>query len=98
MKISEITRPHDHGFAADHLIKSGYTPMGSGSNAQVVAKSDSRYVVKLFSTSDRSYLTFLKLIQANPSEHFPKIYGKPYRVNDQYYAVRIEKLSKLDDA
>lgn len=96
--LNEITLPATNKSAAVELGNHGYSKIGAGSFAQVMAKPDSPYVVKLFRKDDAAYLAYLHLIQTHRNEHFPIIYGKPVLIKDRltpYYAVRVEKLVPL---
>lgn len=54
------------------------------------------YVLKIFKTTDVCYEQFIKLAETfahNP--HFPKFRGKKMMLNDEYFAIRMEKLSPM---
>lgn len=85
---------------------SGGKMLGAGAYGQVYYHPKWPYVVKLFSQDD-PYIKFLRWSAKNPHSAFPKMYGTPKRVippykrktttNDKFYAVRLEKLNKVDD-
>jgi len=92
--LDEITRP-THRAAAKILADAGYKLLGSGLYANVYAKPDDNYVLKLFSNDDEAYINFMYLTIGNPNPHFPKFKGKMMRVTDDYYAIRMERLTPL---
>lgn len=74
------------------LEKFKFKHIGSGSFGSVYSKAGYPWIFKIFNT-DPAYLYYLKwavLHQNNP--HVPKIKGKLLKINDDTYAVRIEKL------
>lgn len=97
MKITEVTRPSSIGQALAILYQHGYQKLGSGLYATVVAKPDEATALKLFSTNDTDYRAYLNLIAAKPNPHFPVIKGKPIKVSDEYWAIRMERLEPLEE-
>jgi hypothetical protein len=101
MRIIEITRPENRNDATSYLRKFGYHNMASepgherGHYSTVLYKPNMPYVLKLFTPRDTAYLSYLKLITSVSNPHFPVIRGKPTKVNDRYYAVRLEHLTLL---
>lgn len=102
MKITELTRPADIEQANRVLNRSGYRDItkepghgGGGAYAEVLWRADLPYVVKLFVKSDEAYLRYLRLITSVSNPHFPIVRGRPMRVNDSYYAVRLERLTPI---
>lgn len=77
------------------LTKAGYDILGSGMFADVWAKAGESTVLKLFNSDDLGYMSFLKLVMKHQSPHFPKFKGSFLKINDEYLAVRMEKLSPI---
>jgi hypothetical protein len=96
MKLFEITRPFSLLDARQRLEQAGYFILDHGSYAEVYSNRKNPYVLKLFGTHDRAYLSFLKLIQSYRNIHFPRIIGKPMRVNDLYWGIRLEPLTDIE--
>jgi len=48
--------------------------------------------LKIFQSRDKAYIDFIKMVLANPNIHFPKFRGRLIKINNFYYAVRMEKL------
>jgi hypothetical protein len=92
MRLSEFTKPSTKKNAEAILLNAGYKRLGSGCFADVYHKEGASYVLKLFVPADKAYLDYIKLVQANPNEHFPKFVGKLIRVTPDYYAIRTELL------
>ena len=92
MKLFELTRP-ERDEARQILLSSGYKQVGDGAYSEVYAKDDSDHVLKLFSSKDAAYLSYLDMVKKNPNPHFPKAKGNPRKITDEYHAVRIEKLT-----
>ncbi len=96
MKIVEITRPKNSVAASNILIRHGYVQLGStGAFGRVFAKPDEPYVLKLFNAQDSSYLQYLKLITTVQNPHFPIVKGKPMKITDKYWGVRLERLEPI---
>ena len=95
MKLTEISLPNTIDDAYIKLSNSGYEFVNRGSYGMILQKPGLPYVVKLFSSSDEAYKSFLKVISSTTNIHFPKIYGKMIKINERYNAVRIEPLSPL---
>jgi len=93
--LDEITRPDTMGNAQSILLKAGYKQIGDGWYADVYAKPDADHVLKLFSVTDTAYPKFVNMTIQNPNIHFPKFKGKMMKVNEHYYAIRMEKLTSL---
>lgn len=92
--ITEISRPETQREADTILRKAGYKRIGYGSFGAVYEKGDK--VLKTFVSHDTAYLEFAKMAMSNQNNpHFPKIYGKPLRITDEYYGIKIEKLQKI---
>lgn len=98
MRINEITRPSNIQNAAIILQKNGYKRLGKGSYATVWARKDEPFCLKLFDSGDYAYTKYLRLIERVRNVHFPQIKGKLIKINDNYYAVRMERLEKLDES
>lgn len=85
----------DTRFKANHaLVDAGYERLGVGSWGMVYRKPGSSYVLKVFSSTDKAYLSYLALIKNHSNVHFPKIRGKLVQVTPAYYGVRLEPLEK----
>lgn len=94
--LAELTRPANTEDAGQRLQQAGYKVLSNaGLFSTVWARPNEPYVLKLFTARDTAYLQFLKLVQAMPNEHFPVIRGRPMRVSDTYYGVRIERLKPI---
>ena len=93
--LDEITRPDTMGNAQSILLKAGYKQIGAGWYADVYAKPDADHILKLFSVTDTAYPKFVNMTIQNPNIHFPKFKGKMMKVNEHYYAVRMEKLTSF---
>ena len=96
--LDEIIRPDTMGEAQAILEKAGYEKYGSGWYAMVYAKPGSDHVLKLFSVSDRSYPEFVNMTIQRPNTHFPKFKGKMMKVTNEYYAIRMEMLTRFGEA
>lgn len=73
-----------HGF----LKISGHSSYGT-----VWSHPSLDYVLKVFNSRDYCYKSFIDLVSKNPNEHFPRFKGKMMKLNDDYYAIRMEKLT-----
>lgn len=95
MRLDEITRPGvDAVFQT--LSSKGYEKLGEGCYAYVWAKPGANTVLKIFANTDTAYFDFANLAMAHQDNpHFPKFSGKLIRINDQWRAVRMERLTKL---
>lgn len=85
MRINELVGVKHLGKASvtdilDQLTNSNWKHLGSGGRAFVVSRSSDK-VVK-FWIQDEGYERFLKYIEAHPSEHFPRILGKPRTIKN----------------
>jgi hypothetical protein len=102
MKIIEITRPENMKQAVSHLSTAGYEDLRTkpghdtlNKYSTVLYRPNMSYVVKIFTSQDIAYLSYLKLITSISNPHFPVVRGKPIKVNDEYYGVRLEYLTPL---
>lgn len=95
--VNEITRPHERYQAEIVLRQAGYKKLGTGAFAEVYGKKGSEHVLKLFTSRDKAYMEFVKLVIANPNSHFPRFKGNFIRVTDTYYAIRMEWLQPVPD-
>lgn len=77
----------------DFLLNAGWRHFGGGLYAEVYAKADKDYVIKVFER-DSAYLAFLKLAREHPNPHFPKVKGKVWLADHsaRFNAVRLERL------
>lgn len=98
MRIDEISIPRTKQDAKERLLRHGYELLGTGNFADVFAKKGKPYVLKLFSATDIAYIKFLHLVKSTPNIHFPKIFGKFIKVNDSYWAVRLEQLEPFENS
>lgn len=90
--LTEFTRP-SYQDAVVRLRNAKYEKIGYGWFADVFAKIGDPYVLKLYSTGDIGYAGFLKFAMDNQDDqHVVRIKGKPMRINDEYSAVRLERL------
>lgn len=94
-RLDELSRPRTRDKAEWVLIKAGYKFLGKGAYGAVYKKPDTNYVLKLFDARDQAYIEFIKLAKDNPNPHFPRFFGKPIRVTDEYYAIRTEYLKGI---
>lgn len=84
---------------AKKLDEIGYKQykLGSGYYAQVYARPQDNYVVKIF-RPDEGYQTFLEYIRKNANNPYvPKLKGKIIKLPNGYSLVRIEKLKPIDE-
>ena len=93
--LDEITRPGTIDDAHEILKKAGYAQIGDGYYAEVFAKPGADHVLKLFNSRDKAYQAFVNIAIQNPNTHFPKFKGKMMKITNNYYAIRMEKLSEL---
>ena len=95
-KIQEIYRPQSRQEVDRLLQKNGYTRLGKGVFGAVYEKPNKPYVLKIFSSRDHGYLSFIKLVKSHQNNpHFPKFFGNVFQVTKNYYAIRMEKLTKF---
>jgi hypothetical protein len=79
----------------DFLDEHGFKKLGRGSFGLVFEKSDYPWVFKIF-TTDSAYLSYVKWAIANQSNpNVPKFKGKLIKVNNDTYAIRMEKLTEF---
>ena len=103
MIIDEITRPQEITQASSRLQQGGFRDLrddpghAPSTFGVVLARPDYPFVIKLFEQEDYAYRRYLKLITSVANPHFPKLRGKPIRVNNIYYAVRLELLEPIVD-
>jgi len=82
----------------DYMAKYGFTQLGFGGFASVFKSPKHKFVLKVFGENPG----FLKWIahcqehQDNP--YLPKFQGKPVKIHNTYYAVRMESLTHKDEA
>jgi hypothetical protein len=95
--LDEITRPDSIENAEEVLKKAGYEKLGEGYYAAVYTKGNADHVLKLFSVRDRSYPEFVNMTIQRPNTHFPKFKGKMMKVTNEYYAIRMEKLTSFGE-
>lgn len=89
-RLDELTIPDDIDY---YLQQKGFA-RHSGMYANVYARPDDKYVLKVFVKYDLAYLEFLRLAQQHQDNpHFPKIKGKISEVIRNHYAIRMERLT-----
>lgn len=91
MRLDELTRLRlDDAFYV--LEDKGYRRIGQGSYAWVWAKPGADTVLKVFTATDYAYREFANAVMGTSNPHFPRLFGKMIRVNDDYRAIRMERL------
>ncbi len=81
----------------NYMADNGFTKLGQGAFGAVYEKPGYPWVFKLFA-NDAAYLAWINYVVKNQSnEHVPKLKGKPFRINDGVFAVRMEKLKRMPD-
>lgn len=95
MKLTEITRPQTQKDADRIIRKAGYKRIGHGSFGAVYQKKSDQ-VLKTFSREDTAYLAFVRMVAKSNNPHFPKVFGNPLRVNENYYAIKQEMLEDAE--
>jgi len=99
MKLNEITMPSYKELAEIRLQNAGYTRLGKGMTGMVFAKPDENFVLKLFDSNDDSYIEFLSFCSTQPNNpNLPKFKSKLIKVTDHYYAIRMERLEKINSS
>lgn len=79
----------------DFLTLHGFKRLGEGSFGAAYEKPGYPWIFKLFN-NDPAYLAWIYFaLQHQDNPHVPKFKGKPFKITDQTYAIRMEK---LDDA
>jgi hypothetical protein len=95
--LDEMTRPQTRQQVNQILTAAGYRRLGKGMFGAIYEKPGSQYVLKVFSALDAAFLDFTKLARAHQDNpHFPKFYGKLVQVTNDYYAIRMEKLTPFN--
>ncbi len=89
----------DHYYAMNRfngfMLDNGFRRLGEGAFAAVYEKPGYPWVFKVFH-GDPAYLDFLKFALKNQSNpHVPKFKGQPFKISNDTYAVRMEKLSHM---
>lgn len=102
MKLFELKYPSEiknlySNNITTFLGRHGFRKLGSGLNATVFEHPKLDYVLKIFSGVDHCYKSFIKLVNSNPSIYFPKFRGKMMKLTYEYYAIRMEKLTDIED-
>jgi len=94
--LLELTRPSLTDAEA-RLRQAGYGVLSTAGNfSRVWDRPDADHVLKLFSTTDQGYWTFLRFCMTARSPYLPRLRGRPIQVNHHYSAVRLERLEPLD--
>jgi hypothetical protein len=94
MILNELTRPTISQTVLA-LQDKGYEEVGRGLCGHVWAKPGSSTALKVFTKIDGGYRMFANVVMANPNPHFPRLSGKLIRLNDHYFAIRMELLEPL---
>jgi len=94
--LMEFNRPTSKKDAGVILKNAGYKRIGFGGFSDVYHKDDQAYVLKLFSSSDKGYIDFIKLAKSHTNPHFPKFFSNVIKVTDMYYAVKVEILKQYN--
>jgi hypothetical protein len=77
------------------MSQNGFTHLGSGSFGSVYEKDGYPWVFKIFK-ADPAYLKFFKFARRNQNNpNLPKIKGGLIQINNETFAVRIEKLREI---
>lgn len=94
-RLVEVSRPETIRDAGDKLAQAGYRSIGFGSYSEIFSKPGDPWVLKLFDADDSAFLAFIDFSRHCRSPHFPVYKGKPLRITDAYYAIRMEKLTDV---
>lgn len=93
MQLNELSRPGTREEAETILLKGGYERISGGTYAVVYGKPGANTVLKLMHKRDVAYMAFVSLaVKHQDNPHFPRFSGKLIRLNDDYRAVRMERL------
>ena len=93
MQLNELSRPNTREEAETILLKGGYERIAGGTYAVVYGKPGANTVLKLIHKRDVAYMAFVNLaVKHQDNPHFPRFSGKLIRLNDDYRAVRMERL------
>lgn len=98
MLLSEITYPRNEiktGNASSLLARHGFHRLGRGSYGFVYEHPKLDYVLKVFAKRDNGYRQFYDLVKNSSNPHFPNFIGKIMQINEEFLAIRMEKLQKL---
>ena len=80
----------------NYLSVHGFKRLGQGHYGAVFEKSGYPWVFKIFK-EDAAYLKYVKYCKENAgNKHLPKIKGSTIKINDDTYAIRTEKLTRID--
>jgi hypothetical protein len=78
------------------LTAKGFRQLGSGAYAGVWEHPNHPWVFKVFK-NDEAYMTYYKWCRSHQNNpNVPKIKGGVIKINDETYAIRMEKLSPID--
>ena len=82
----------------DNVMKKyGFDSIGEGAYATVYSNPEYPYVLKVF-FKDSAYLKWLSFCRMHQNnKYIPKIKGKPIRIINDLWAVRLEHLSSIDN-
>jgi hypothetical protein len=96
-KVASAIQGVDLVDVSKQLKELGWKRIGSGAFARVYEHPNYPLVLKIFSSKDSCYIKFLKYVEQHSTNPFlPKVRGKLLKLNNDYYAVRLEKLQPLD--
>ncbi len=73
----------------------GFKAIGSGAAGLVFENPKYPWILKIF-RKDYAYLRWVKFCLAHPDNPYcPKFRGKVIRITDEFYAIRVERLSEI---
>lgn len=86
-------------YELDNIMRRhGFESIGVGAKGSVFAKQGYPYVLKVFG-DDSAYLDWLNFCrQHQDNPYVPKIKGKPIHITEGFYAIRLERLLKGNNA
>lgn len=91
--VKNIVKDVNHrNYLERDLLSHGFSPLGSGTKGTVYGHHKLPYVLKVFDKRDTYYLRYIKMCAGQNNPHLPKIVGRPVKVNDDLFAVRLKAL------
>ena len=82
----------------DFITQHGFKRLGEGSFGAVYEKPGYPWVFKIFN-NDPAYLAWIEFALKNQNNpHVPKFKGRPFKITDKAFAIRMEKLEHSDTA
>lgn len=94
--LYEISRPRSFQEMSRVLGDKGYQMLGNGYYSTIWERPGAASVLKIMSAKDQAYLDFANMTKQSPNPHFPKLFGKIIRINQEYWAIRMERLQPND--